>query len=213
MTLPAERETGRKRVAGETRRAQLIEVALRLFAERGYDGTATRDIAAAAGVAEGLLFRHFPTKRELLAAVLAEYGPRHQFLQIAPQLGEMSVRDALVRVYAQRVDLLWDNRLFVRLVMAESRGPGEAAEEFRAMLEEGPRLVAELLRARMARGELRCFDADVGASMLGGAVFSYFVRHQTLAPEQGRAACRSFVEDCVDLFLSGALPVPPGPPT
>jgi AcrR family transcriptional regulator len=199
--------SGRKRVAAEARRAQLIEVALRLFAEQGYDGTATRDIAEAAGVAEGLLFRHFPTKRALLRAVLQEYGPRSQFLLLAPQIAELPVGEALVRLYSQRVDHLWDNRLFVRLVMTESKKPGEAAEEFRGMLAEVSRLTEEFLRARIDRGELRPFDPEVGAAMLGGAVFSFFMRHQALPPETGKPLCRRFVEESVALFLRGALAV------
>ena len=197
----------RKRVAAEARRAQLIEVALRLFAEQGYDGTATRDIAEAAGVAESLLFRHFDTKREILRAVIQAYGPKNEFLMLAPQLAGLPVREALTLLYTRRVDVLWENRLFVRLVMTESKKPGEAAEEFRAMMEEGPRFAAEELRSRMERGELRGFDPDVGAAMLGGAVFSFFMRHQRLPPEEGQPLCRQFVVECVELFLRGAGPL------
>jgi AcrR family transcriptional regulator len=52
------------------RRCQSILDAVRdVFAERGFDGTTTRELARAAGVSEALLFRHFPTKERLYAAV------------------------------------------------------------------------------------------------------------------------------------------------
>src|SRR6266545_2244206 len=52
------------------RRAQIVEAALGLFARQGFDGTSTKQIARSAGVAEGLIFHYFPTKAQLLTAVL-----------------------------------------------------------------------------------------------------------------------------------------------
>lgn len=52
------------------RREQLINTALRLFAEHGFRGTTTRRIAADAGVTEAVIFQHFPDKDALYAAIL-----------------------------------------------------------------------------------------------------------------------------------------------
>jgi TetR/AcrR family transcriptional regulator len=56
------------------RRRQLIEIAVDLFSHRGFAGTTTREIAAAAGVTEAIIFRHFATKQDLYAAIL-EHAP------------------------------------------------------------------------------------------------------------------------------------------
>ena len=58
------------RMAGEERRLQIVAVAVRLFSERGFRGTTTKEIAQAAGVSEAMVFRHFATKEELYAAIL-----------------------------------------------------------------------------------------------------------------------------------------------
>jgi len=60
------------RLPAATRRDQLIDAATRLFSERGFEGTTTREIAQAAGMNEALIFRHFPHKEELYAAILEE---------------------------------------------------------------------------------------------------------------------------------------------
>lgn len=57
-------------MAGEERRLQILAVAVRLFSERGFRGTTTKEIAQAAGVSEAMVFRHFATKEELYAAIL-----------------------------------------------------------------------------------------------------------------------------------------------
>ena len=49
--------------------ARILKAAERLFARRGYGGTTTRDLAQAAGVAEGTLFRHFDSKKAILVQV------------------------------------------------------------------------------------------------------------------------------------------------
>jgi TetR/AcrR family transcriptional regulator len=52
------------------RQRQLLEVALNVFSRRGFKGATTKEIAAAAGVAEAVIFQHFPSKEALYSAVL-----------------------------------------------------------------------------------------------------------------------------------------------
>src|ERR1044071_7406409 len=59
--------------AGE-RRQQIAEVAMRLFSERGFRGTTTKEIAQAAGVSEAIIFRHFATKEDLYTAIIDYKG-------------------------------------------------------------------------------------------------------------------------------------------
>lgn len=58
------------RMAAHDRRSQLIDVAIELFSRKGFGGTTTKEIAAAAGVTEAIIFRHFATKQELYKAIL-----------------------------------------------------------------------------------------------------------------------------------------------
>jgi len=50
---------------------RILEAAIELFAERGYEGCSMRQIAAAVGVTEGAVYRHYPSKESILEAVLA----------------------------------------------------------------------------------------------------------------------------------------------
>jgi len=65
----------RKLVPRDIRRTQLLDVAATLFSQRGFAGTTTRQIAAAVGTSETVLFRHFPTKESLYAAILERWAP------------------------------------------------------------------------------------------------------------------------------------------
>ena len=57
------------KLSSEERRAAIIKAVRRLFAEKGFDGTTTRELAEAAGVSEALLFKHFPNKEALFSAI------------------------------------------------------------------------------------------------------------------------------------------------
>jgi AcrR family transcriptional regulator len=65
------REEHNEALRAETR-AKIMEAALTLFGERGYEGTTIAQIANAAGVAQGLMYRHFASKEHLLAAIFAQ---------------------------------------------------------------------------------------------------------------------------------------------
>lgn len=59
------------RLAGDARRAQIVEAASRFFADHGFSGP-TRDLAASIGVTQALLYRYFDSKTDLIDAVFAE---------------------------------------------------------------------------------------------------------------------------------------------
>src|SRR5688572_14012246 len=65
QTAPATR-----RLPADDRRNQLVDTAMSLFARNGFSGTTTREIARAAGVNEAIIFRFFPHKDDLYAAIL-----------------------------------------------------------------------------------------------------------------------------------------------
>jgi len=60
------------RLTASERRQQLLRVAASVFAQYGYDGTTTAALAAAAGITEPLLYRHFESKRGLFAAIVED---------------------------------------------------------------------------------------------------------------------------------------------
>lgn len=55
----------RRRISGDERRESILELTSRAFAERGYDGVRTAELAESAGVSEALIYQHFRTKAEL----------------------------------------------------------------------------------------------------------------------------------------------------
>jgi len=75
----AKRQKPREKVS--KRRDEILQVAARLFAEKGYEETTIREIGDAAGILSGSLYHHFQTKEEMLHELLKRFismGPEYQ---------------------------------------------------------------------------------------------------------------------------------------
>src|ERR1700761_8375776 len=95
-----------KRMTGEDRRHQILEVAIDLFSKRGFGGTTTKQIADAAGVSEAIIFRHFATKQDLYAAILdfqAQEMGKHLWMEELRELAEKEDDEKLFRAIASRM--------------------------------------------------------------------------------------------------------------
>ena len=148
-----------------TRREELVSVAARLFAERGYHGTSMADLAQAMGVQKGSLYSLTGSKQELLVTVTRE-GARsfHAALDAVPEDADPleRIRGALrshLAVVAGQVDAA---TVFTR-EWRFLEEPERAA--FRAERRRYEERWRDLLRDAADRGSLRS-DLDVEAAVL-----------------------------------------------
>ena len=86
----------RKLSTAEQRRTELLDAAVPVFAAHGYHGASTMEIAKAAGISQAYLFRLFPSKAELFAAVTG----------VASERMQATFREAAARARAGRLDPL-----------------------------------------------------------------------------------------------------------
>ena len=158
MTEPSPGSMSKRAAQGQATRGQLIEVATRLFAERGYEDTSIEAVLAAAGVSRGALYHHFAGKDALFEAVMKSVEDRIN-AELAMAIG--GARDpvgALTAAALAWVDLAGDP-VVQRVVLIDApsvlgwerwRGMGEEGTlaAMRAMLKEvsdSGHLAAELV--------------------------------------------------------------------
>jgi len=106
------------RLSADERRGQIVAVAMRLFSERGFRGTTTKEIAQAAGVSEAIIFRHFATKEDLYTAIIdhkscSGLGAAHR-----EGAGPHSMSDHLSCVISESMERGDDRAVFEGLALA-----------------------------------------------------------------------------------------------
>lgn len=102
------------------RKEEILDVATRHFAERGYDGTSMNDVAEAVGVRKASLFYHFETKDALYEAVLDRLIATLATPLGVAYSGEGSFEDRLVRAADTLTTMLASHPCAARLLLREA---------------------------------------------------------------------------------------------
>jgi AcrR family transcriptional regulator len=198
---------------GEGRRL-LLESARALFAERGYAGTSTREIARAASLTEPMIFRHFGSKAKLFEeAVLA---PFNSFVsQYIEDWGARprGPKDAYLEAhefYRGVYDVLVANRRLIHeMIGAKAVGGPLAADTTSA-----PRLGAllerfeEIIERERDIGGFRSFDPTVMTRLMFGMVFSIAIHGDWMfeGATRPQPAIEAFIDEMARLTIYGAYP-------
>jgi len=199
-----------RRAKAEAMKSHIADVAMEMFAERGFSATSTRKIAKQAGVSEGLIFHHFGTKMGLLRGAAARSGALST--HIAQQLADAPdapVQEQLARIAQGFTAFLRADRLgarVFRVLMAESA----TNEALYALQQERTRQavdgLAAYLASRVDAGELRAdLSVTSAAQMLLGSFLWFFFTHMHLSAAEWTTAAEAHAEAVVDQWLRGAL--------
>lgn len=165
-------------------RERILDHALRLFAERGYEATSVGEIETAAGLAprSGALYKHFASKRALIDAALAErFGhmdaidERVEAMPAGPPEDLRAELDLLARM---ALDELESERELCRLVMKEGERFPELAAAFHAgIVVRGHRIAASWLGHRAGALGIDLPDAEATAQVMTDALVGYVLQH------------------------------------
>lgn len=124
--------TRKRRADGEQSRTNILETALRLFRERGFDETTMRDIASACQLSLGAAYHYFPSKEDIVLAYYDRVQEKHEEearLALAG-LSDLSLR--LRAVMFTKLDLLQDDRRLLRAIVQTNLGADQSLSVFAA---------------------------------------------------------------------------------
>jgi len=173
----------KRRMSAADRRRQLIEVALDVFSRHGFNGTTTREIAAAAGVNNALIFHHFPSKDALYTAVLnsrLESGQEEELLKEMKVHVDRNDDERLFCCYARHMLQLFvqDERFHRVVLFAALEGHETGLDRILASAVPIFKLVRDYVARRQREGALIKGDPDAIVGALGGMTRDYGTRTQ-----------------------------------
>ncbi|MFH0960014.1 MAG: TetR/AcrR family transcriptional regulator [Pseudomonadota bacterium] len=105
-------------------RGEILQAALRLFSENGYQNVSMNDIAKEAEFGMGTLYKYFDNKEELYKALINGVAEKFHHAVLQALEDERNPLLALKQHIAVRRELFFDNLPVVRLYFAETRGAG-----------------------------------------------------------------------------------------
>lgn len=183
---------------------------MKLFAERGFSNTSTRRVAREAGVSEGLIFHHFPTKLDLLRGALEGRQLLANAIRQHLEGAELVPARQVIRAIGASFTTLFradrvEARLF-RVLLSEGSTNPVLYEAFKITSADVIATLAAYLRARVHAGELRSeLPAEAAARSLLGAFLWFLLTTQHLCDEAWRQQSATYVDEVIDLWLRGAL--------
>jgi AcrR family transcriptional regulator len=199
-----------RRLPAAARREAILEAALPLFALRGAEGTTTRQLAAAAGVTEPVLYRHFRSKAALFVAVL-ERVERRLLAYLRQAVAGTADAAGRLRALADRLPrLLSDLEDELRVVNGAAATHAEPAT--RSALRATLTSLAKFLSEAIATADLR---PDVDAEAAGHLLLELGLGASLVAPFDLPGVRREdFASSTVGILLRGltARGRPPSPP-
>ncbi len=187
-------------------RHRILKAAQRLFASRGYDGTTTRDLACAAGVAEGTLFRHFENKKAILIE-LATQGWVEILTDLLTELSEMGSYKAVAQVMRRRMMRMRENADMMKVCFMEAQFHPELRDHIQSEVIMKMTDVAEaFFETAMERGIYRRTNPKIVAQVfLGMFAVAGFSHDTIMEPGASPQAMQEMAEGIADIFLNGVL--------
>jgi AcrR family transcriptional regulator len=194
-----------QKLAAPIRKAAIVDSTIKVFSEKGFRGTTTRELAAAAGVSEPVLYQHFATKRDLYAAIIESKS--HDVDKVVADLASYLDTDddrAFLRHLTELILDFYDNDpAYLRLLLFSGLERHELSDLFAerhscAFVDQ----VVRYIQRRIDQGAIRPMNPALIATSFLGMVAQHGMSRM-LSSKSFLIPRQELVEGMVDIFLKG----------
>lgn len=210
MTAPAAQPSSRRLPADE-RRAQILREAAHLFGTHGFKGTTTRDVAARVGITEAALYRYFPSKEAMYAAILDERMAAPDLLAHVEALADGSddraVFGGLALTLLRTVEA---DPSILRLLLYSALEGHEMARPFQeGRIRRLRDFLSRYIERRAREGAFRGVDPALGARAFIGMIVDHLIVREIFGQRDQYPQSAEVVADTyVSIFLDGVRAAP-----
>ncbi len=197
----------------ESKRQQIIDGALDVFATKGFENATNKDIARASKIGSpALIYHYFQDKADLFREVIEQRTQLFHLLRHSDAIMELPPREALAHFGEAFVGVL-NNHAAVsvaKLMLGEATRRPAVAEMINRV---GPTRVFPLLRRyferQMAAGVMRRMDSGAAVRCFIGPLLGYMVMREVFPQSDAKTLSpRTMVDTAIEVFLQGTLVQP-----
>jgi TetR/AcrR family transcriptional regulator, fatty acid metabolism regulator protein len=189
----------------ELKRQTILDAAVRLFAQKGFHGVSTAELAESAGVAEGTIFRYFSSKDKLLISALDRAMERLLEALRRDDDPQSPVTERLLRFIGNHLHLIREHPELARFIIVELRQTPEFLRRYPRYrpLDAYLDFLREILREGMEQGSLRRVDLESLVSMIFGTMDYVLTRWHLNGTEVDLG---KVIADLRDIMYNGLKP-------
>lgn len=196
----------KRRMSAGGRREQILNGAMRLFAQKGFRGTTTREIAQRLGISEALMFRYFPSKEALYRAIIQKRTDGSEEMLFPKEaIQAKDDRQVFRSIASYLIRKNTEDPTFLRLLLysaLERHGLSNIFFENHAT--ERIRLLSEYIRQRIREKAFKKVPPMLAARAFVGMVMHYVQAQEIYGMKNRfRFSQKKVVDTFVDTFLNG----------
>lgn len=196
------------RTSARDRRLSIISKAASLFAAKGFNGTTTKEIAKTAGVSEALVFKYFPTKRELYRAILEDKASLTELLEAVEEAARKRDDERVFTLIARyRIRKGADPTLLRLLLFSALEGHELSEMFFRKQHKVFYDYLAAYIQRRIDDGAFEAVDPLLAARAFVGMLAHHRLLHEIFRVRM-HVTHDDSVSNYVAMFLNGVRVLP-----
>ncbi len=206
MSTQANPQLSGRRLPADERRAQVLREAARLFGSHGFNGTTTRDIAAAVGITEAALYRYFASKEAMYAAILDERAAASDLLEpVEPAALAGDDRAVFTQLALALFRSVESDPSILRLILFSAlEGHALSGPFHQKRILRLRDFLTGYIERRMREGAFRGMEPRLAARAFMGMVVDHLVvRHVLGQRDQYPQPPEEVAETFVSIFLDG----------
>lgn len=190
----------------------ILRASIKLFAEKGFHASSTAEIAKEAGVAEGTIFRHYKSKKDILLAVVAPVlvkfaGPfiLKDVREIFREQAKKPFHQIAKELYRNRLDMVITNERTIRILLQEAFFHDEIREALIAtVFAEIKGIVQKLIEDKIVAKELRPLPPEIVFRTVLTSMIGLVLFRQVLDKEDFRKhSDEEQIDLTVDILMNG----------
>jgi AcrR family transcriptional regulator len=195
-----------KEQMAEARRTQILMGAAQVFAEKGYHKATTKEIAQAAGVAEGTIYNYFDNKRELLLAMIELVAAQSLKNLIVAQT-PADPKEFITMILHNRYQLAQERSYLIVPIVAEMFSDADLRQEvYRKILMPVTALLEQYIQTHIDSGLFRPVNPMiVTRAFVGSILINFAMKLAHLDPRYEALSVDALVEELASIFLGMLL--------
>ena len=201
-----EQPTTRRERRIAARKAQILDAAATVFAEKGFHRATTKEIATTASVSEGTIYNYFDSKADLLIGIITRLAElEHLDEELADAL-QSDVRDFFTTVFRQRMGLVQHKDKTIQAIMPEVLvNPALRERFYQQFARPTTALLEQYIQARIELGHIRPLNVPLAVRAVQG-MFVGLVILRILGDEQLLSGWDELPEVLATLIFDGLSP-------